>query len=63
VSYEWHRPSGSANELWDLTVYAHAGVDIIAYLICRVHYQMDAIDWPKFWDFAEQHIMPEVTLQ
>jgi phage terminase large subunit GpA-like protein len=58
VSYEWHRPSGSRNELWDLTVYAHAGAEIVAYIICRQHYQLDTIDWPTFWDFMEG-MLPE----
>jgi phage terminase large subunit GpA-like protein len=25
--FEWHRPSGSANELWDLLVYGNAALD------------------------------------
>jgi phage terminase large subunit GpA-like protein len=30
VGFEWHRPSGAANELWDLTCYASCAHDIVA---------------------------------
>lgn len=50
-SYEWHRPSGVANELWDLLVYGHAGVEIIAHIICMQHFGLETVEWPKFWDY------------
>lgn len=53
VSYYWHRPSGARNELWDLLVYGHAGVEIIAWNICIKHFKLETIDWPKFWDYME----------
>ena len=30
IGFEWHRPSGAANELWDLTCYASCAHDIVA---------------------------------
>jgi phage terminase large subunit GpA-like protein len=54
VSYMWHRPSGADNELWDLMVYAHAAVEIIAYNTCIVERGMESVEWGKFWDYAEQ---------
>lgn len=54
VSYVWYRPSGRANELWDLTVYGHAGVEILAWMICIDHLKMEKIDWVEFWNFLEE---------
>jgi len=51
VSWYWHRPDGVKNELWDLLVYAHAAVEIFAWSICIEHFELDTIDWNKFWDF------------
>lgn len=53
VSYFWHRPSGARNELWDLLVYGHAGVEIIAWNLCIKTFELETIDWPKFWDYME----------
>lgn len=53
VSYEWHRPGNAANELWDLLVYGHAGVEIIAWLICIEHFELKSIDWVQFWEYIE----------
>lgn len=53
VSYYWHRPGGARNELWDLLVYGHAGVEIIAWNICIQRFELETIDWPKFWDYME----------
>lgn len=47
--YEWRRPSGAANELWDLLVYNSAGLDIIAQNVCESR-GLDAVDWPFFWE-------------
>lgn len=54
TSYYWHRPSGANNELWDLLVYGHALVEIIAWQICIQHFELETIDWPRFWDYLEQ---------
>ena len=50
VYYEWHRKG--ANELWDLLGYAYACSEIIAYDICRQHFNLDTVDWAQFWEFA-----------
>ena len=52
TSYFWHRPS-VPNELWDLIVYANAAVDILAWTICIQHFELDTIEWSKFWDLLE----------
>lgn len=53
TSYFWHRPSGVKNELWDLLVYGHAGIEILAWNICIQHFELETIDWPRFWDYLE----------
>ena len=55
VSYYWYRPGNAPNELWDLSVYAYAAVEILAYNICIKHFQLDTIDWEQFWDYAESN--------
>jgi len=51
TTYYWHRPSGRDNELWDLLVYGHAAVEIIACEICLEHFGLETVDWPQFWDY------------
>ena len=53
VSYHWHRPGNARNELWDLLVYGHAAVEILAWSICIQHFELDNIDWIAFWDYIE----------
>lgn len=53
VVYEWYRPGNARNELWDLLVYSHAAVEILAWNICIQHFEMASIDWPTFWDYIE----------
>lgn len=53
VTYFWHRPGNARNELWDLLGYGHAAVEILAWQICVQHFQMETVDWPRFWDFVE----------
>lgn len=52
VSYIWYRPGNAPNELWDLLGYGSAGVEIMAWLICIQHFEMEAIEWDTFWEFA-----------
>ena len=54
VGFEWYRPSGAKNELWDLLIYASAALDIIAWGICRQHFQLDFVNWPGFFNLLEQ---------
>lgn len=53
ITYYWYRPGNARNELWDLLTYGHAAVEIIAYQICIQHFELDSIDWVKFWDYIE----------
>jgi phage terminase large subunit GpA-like protein len=51
-SYSWYRPGNAPNELWDLLVYGSAAVEVIAYSICIERFELETVDWSKFWDFA-----------
>jgi phage terminase large subunit GpA-like protein len=53
VTYYWYRPGNARQELWDLLGYGHAAVEIMAYSICIQHFQLETIDWPRFWDYVE----------
>lgn len=55
VGTEWHRPSGSRNELWDLLIGANAALDIVAYQICIGQYGLEKIDWVQFWEYVEEN--------
>ena len=54
TTYYWHRPGNAKNELWDLLGYGHAIVEVIAWLICIEHFELDKVDWEQFWDLIEQ---------
>lgn len=47
--FEWHRPSGANNELWDLLIYNNVALDVVAYDVCIQQMQLEAIDWETFW--------------
>lgn len=49
---EWYRPPGTRNELWDLLVYCHAAIDILARLVCLNNLDLPELDWAAFWDYA-----------
>jgi len=49
LGFEWHRPSGAANELFDLCVYSSAALDIAATDHCMTRCGRDQIDWDFFW--------------
>jgi phage terminase large subunit GpA-like protein len=57
VSYYWHRPGNARNELWDLLVYGHAAVEIIAWNICVKHFELETVNWPEFWQFMLEQLM------
>lgn len=59
VTYVWHRPGNARNELWDLLGYAHAGVEIYAWLVCIKHYKLDAVDFDQFWEYCYQNVIDE----
>jgi phage terminase large subunit GpA-like protein len=62
VSYYWHRPHGSRNELFDLLVYAHAAVEIYAWQLYVEDKDLEAeeIDWVEFWKFLLDSLDPVV---
>jgi phage terminase large subunit GpA-like protein len=60
VSYEWHRPGNKPNELWDLLVYCHAAIDIIAYGVCVTQFELDTIDWDRFWSYIDENRLYEL---
>ena len=53
VTYVWYRPGNAKNELWDLLVYGHAAVEILAWKICIDHFELETIDWAEFWRYVE----------
>jgi len=55
TSYVWHRLGNAENELWDLLGYGHAGVEIMAWIICVKHFELETIDWPRFWDWVAEN--------
>lgn len=50
VGFEWFRPHGANNELWDLLIYNNVALDIIAFDVCLQQMQLPAIDWEAFWN-------------
>jgi phage terminase large subunit GpA-like protein len=56
VTRFWFRPSGARNELWDLTVYAHAMAEITAWLHWAQYKDTaENVDWAEWWDYLETH--------
>ena len=53
LGYEWHRPSGARNELWDLCVYNAAALDMIAWDTCINQLDQEFVNWMSFWDLCE----------
>jgi len=56
-SYVWYRPGNARNELWDLLGYCHAGVEILAWAVCIQHFELENVDWPKFWEYIENEAL------
>lgn len=56
VGYEWRRPSGAANELWDCLVYSNAALDLIAWDICRNQLGQDYVTWTAFYDLLSRGV-------
>jgi len=54
LGFEWHRPSGAANELWDLLIYANAALDLIAWDLCVRQLELDAVDWLRFYNLCSE---------
>lgn len=49
LGFEWKRPSGAANELWDLLVYNNAALDLIAWDLMCNQLGRESVSWPEFW--------------
>lgn len=50
IGWEWRRPSGAANELWDLLVYNNAALDLIAWNYCVGQREQQSVSWIDFWE-------------
>jgi phage terminase large subunit GpA-like protein len=58
IGWEWLRPSGAANELWDLLIYANAALDIIAYDLCINQMELEAVNWPVVYETLLSYLPP-----
>lgn len=52
--YYWYRPGNVPNELFDLLGYGHAAVEILAWLVCIQHFELETVEWDQFWTYVEQ---------
>lgn len=57
IGFEWRRPSGADNELWDLLVYSNAALELIAWDFCRNQLDMNSVNWAAFWELAQNNPM------
>lgn len=53
VGWEWYRPSGAPNELWDTLIYGNAALDMLAWHMCVKDPKKDAVNWTAFYDRCE----------
>lgn len=65
MGWEWYRPGNARQELWDLMVYAEAGIEILAWNWLVVQEERDFVDWKEFWDvvMAEKLFYTEAKVQ
>jgi phage terminase large subunit GpA-like protein len=54
LGWEWHRPAGAKNELWDCLIYASAALDMLAWDYCIKVRELEQVSWPEFWDYCER---------
>lgn len=52
MGFEWYRPGNARQELWDLLIYAVAGLDILAWDMLIEGMEREAIEWGEFWDIV-----------
>jgi phage terminase large subunit GpA-like protein len=50
LGFEWHRPGGADNELWDLIVYNNAALDLVAHDVCIRQQEMAFVNWVYFYE-------------
>jgi phage terminase large subunit GpA-like protein len=53
IGFEWFRPSGADNELWDLLVYNNAALDMLAAEVCITQGGAEYVSWPDFYHRAQ----------
>lgn len=54
MGWEWHRPGGSSNHAWDLTVYNLAALEMAAMEICTRFLRLEVLNWDAFWAFCQE---------
>lgn len=59
IGWEWYRPAGSDNELWDLLVYGNAALDMMCVEYCVTYLEMEALNWVAFYDACESGLFFE----
>ena len=52
MGWEWYRPQGSRNELWDLLIYAVAGLEIVAWELLINQLEREYVEWGEFWELV-----------
>ena len=50
--FEWYRPGNARQELWDLMVYAMAGLEIVAWGLMIEELENDHLVWSDFWSLV-----------
>jgi phage terminase large subunit GpA-like protein len=58
VGFEWHRPGGAANELWDLLIYGNTALELIAWNMQVVEAELEAVNWTDFWAACQAPLKP-----
>ena len=57
IGFEWWRPSGAHQELWDLLIYNTAAMEMVAWDVCINQLQLESVNWTAFFDLCEnQHL-------
>lgn len=54
LDWKWVRPAGAKNELWDISVYTRAALEMLAWDFCRLQLELEQVSWPEFWAFTER---------
>ncbi len=52
MGWEWYRPGNARQEIWDLLIYAVAGLEILAYDVMIEQGGEEFVDWGRFWDIV-----------
>jgi phage terminase large subunit GpA-like protein len=53
AGFQWVRPAGAANELWDLLVYANLAHDLLAWDFCKNELKLESTNFVAFYDRCE----------